>query len=82
MGKLEKSLEAFAASLKKKSSNLSTLISDAEAMKNGIKTDQPHGRQTVEPMTRLRKSKSEAEKANKSPDMQFLRDTIHDILGV
>ena len=65
-----------------KANSLVTFINDLESMKNGIKNEEPYNRQTVEPMTRLRKNTKDLEVAKEKPDEQFIRDRIHDILGI
>jgi hypothetical protein len=82
MGKLEKSLEKFVQKLNGKAGQTNTLISDMEQMINGLKNKKPYSRQTLEPMTRLRKNEADAIKAKENPDMQFVRDRTHDIFGI
>lgn len=81
-GGIVKALSDFSDSLEKKSLQLETLMNDMEAMKHGLKEEKPYSRQTVEPMTRLRKSSKELEVAKEKPDEQFIRDRLNDILGI
>lgn len=79
LAKMSMDLQAM---FKAKIEDVQTLIGDIESMKHGIENDKPYSRQTVEPMTRLRSSKEELEEAKESPNAQFIKDMIHDILGI
>lgn len=81
MGELNAVLISFMASLQRKADAINTLMKDVESMKNGLKNQKPYSRQTIEPMTRLRKSKAELEESKENPDAQFIKDSVNDILG-
>lgn len=82
MSDLAKDFMNLQKDFKTRANSLVTLVNDLESMENGIKKEEPYSRQTVEPMTRLRKNTKDLEVAKKSPDEQFVRDRIHDILGI
>ena len=75
-------LDSFKAKLDSGVRNLQTLTDDMDAMKDGIKNNKPYSRQTIEPMTRLRKTVKDLEVAKANPNRQFIRDRTHDILGI
>ena len=82
MKRLGKTFIDFQNNLKLRICDLITLTKDLESMKHGLANDKPYGRQTVEPMTRLRDSKEEAEEALANPNEQFIKDRLNDILGI
>jgi hypothetical protein len=79
---ISKGFADFASALKNSVASLETLQNDIQAMQHGMQSDQPYGRQTIEPMTRIRKSEKDVQAAQKNPDMQFIYDRLHDILGI
>ena len=81
-GGLKSGLIGLGKSLKSKSEAMSTLIQDIESMKEGKKNKKPYSRRTVEPMTRIRSTVEELETAKANPDEQFVKDRLHDILGI
>ena len=80
-GGLENEVRKFKESLEKRNLNLLTLLNDIQAMKDGIANEKPYSRQTVEPVTRIRKSTDELKDAQDNPNETFINDRINDILG-
>jgi len=75
-------LKDFALEMNSKCEDLLNLTEDMKSMKHGLKTVKPYSRRTVEPITRLRKSESELKEAKDNPNEQFIKDRLHDILGI
>lgn len=73
--------EKLSNSFQRKAEALNVLISDVEAMQQGIAKNKPFSRRSLEPMTRLRNSKEELDKAKANPNEQFIEDKINDIFG-
>jgi hypothetical protein len=74
--------EGLAKQFKDQSDKLVTFSNDLESMKNGKENNKPYSKQTIEPMTRLRSSVEELKEAKANPDEQFIKDQLHDILGI